>query len=1205
MRLSFYILIFISFNLLSINQTFSQCANTCGPNLVPNGDFETPSINCSGTISELFYNYTSLEHWYGTDEWSCYPQPPSDCNAGSTPDYHNSNCNGSANDVGCGSGNGAIGLFTSTNVEGQLVFGGTVSQNREYVQVKLNTPLEAGKQYCASMVVKSSYPSPINVSSDGIGMWFTDQKVNIDTQNSGEQFIGPGSIINASAQVQNPPGNIIDSTCTIVSGTFCANGGEEWLVIGNFLEDVNMSTNDPLGFFLTPNYMVIDDVNVQTVCEPNPSLSISNNSIYCGTPINVEVTDTDPTANFEWLSPTNFTSNTSTGPFTDTPQDDTDYTVVVTTDNGCGTIFFDTLTASVLVECGPEIELNLTSDTICQGSCTDINAIISSGQSPYTISWSHGISNGAGPHSVCPTNTTTYQATVTDANGDSKDTTITVYVGSPDSTYQLHPICDGSSITLYGTTYNSNGVYSETFTNIYGCDSIEYNEVVVLPSESNINITSTNLTDCNLSNGTISFSGLIPDSTYSISYDNNGVVGPNNYTANSSGEITVSGLDIGSYTDFTISILGCSTTLTDQVTITSPNTPSVSAGSDIETCENESITLSVTPSTGETVTWDNGVTNGIPFNPPADTTIYTVTLTNASGCTATDEVMVVAKPLPSIDAGQNNDICEGASTTLTANGGISYVWSPAAGLNTTTGSTVIANPSSTTTYTVTGTGSNGCENTDQITVNINPLPNIDAGSDEIICQGESINISATGGNNYSWSPATGLNTTSGNSVMSTPTNTQTYTVTGTDANGCSNSDQITITVNPLPTVNTIQDTAICEESSIMINAHGADTYVWSPSTGLNTTVGATVEASPSNTQTYTVTGTDNNGCENTDQVTITLNQNPTLNIGQDITACEGEEVILNINGNDTYSWSQGVNNGIPFTPSLGTNTYTVTAIDQNGCETIDSIKVTVYENANASIFTNDSLGCAPFTVEFSSGSSNPGEQCFWGLGDGTTITGCGTISHTFENPGTYDISLTQIHGATNCSNSITEENLIIVGEVPVASFNYSPHNPSEENPLVQFVNQSSAANSYIWTFNDSTQSNETDPTHLFPDESGVYEVQLIASSNAGCNDTTDLKIFIDESLRYYVPNTFTPDDNSHNDMFLPIMTSGFDPMNYKMMIFNRWGELIFETQNPLFGWDGKYKDKIVPDGTYIWILEFRDNNTEEIIIDKGHVNLVR
>src|SRR5690554_6527605 len=967
----------VIFNFTNINHSYAQCNNVCGPNLVPNGDFETPSSNCADTISELFENYTSLEHWYGTDEWSCYPQPPIDCNAGSTPDYHNSNCNGSANDVGCGSGNGALGLFTSTNIEGRKVFGGTVSQNREYAQVKLNTPLEAGKQYCASMLVKSSYPSPINVSADGIGMWFTDQKVNIDTQNNGQQFIGPGSLINAVAQVENPPGNIIDSTCTIVSGTFCANGGEEWLVIGNFLEDINLSTNDPLGLFLTPNYMIIDDVNVQAICEPNPVLNVSNSSIYCGTPINVEVTDTDPTANFEWLSPTNFTSNTSAGPFTDTPQDDTDYTVVVKTDNGCGNIFSDTLTSSVLVDCGPEIELDLTSDTICIGSCTDIYATISGGLAPYTISWNQGISNGPGPHIICPTSTTTYQATVTDANGHSKDTSITLYVGTPDSIYQLHSICAGSSITLYGTTYTANGIYPETFTNIYGCDSIEYNEVVVLPSETNINIIKKNLTDCSLSDGTITFTGLIPDSTYSISYDNNGVIGPNNYIANSFGEITISGLDIGVYTDFMISIQGCSTTLTDQITITSPNTPTVSAGSDIEICENETITLSVTPGAGETISWNNGVTNGVPFTPSSDTTIYTVSLTNTSGCIATDEVMVVAKPLPSIDA------------------------------------------------------------------------------------------------------------------------------------------------------------------------------------------------------------------------------------GQDMIICEGQETILEINGNDNYFWNQGVSNGVPFTPTIGTTSYVVTAIDENGCEAIDSLNISVIENADVSIFTNDSVGCAPFTVEFSSGSSNPGEQCLWELGDGTTITGCGTISHTFENPGTYDISLTQIHGATNCSNSITEENLIIVGEVPVASFNYSPHNPSEENPLVQFVNQSSAANSYIWTFNDSTQSNETDPTHLFPDESGVYEVQLIASSNAGCSDTSNLKIFIDESLRYYIPNTFTPDGNGDNDYFLPIMTSGFDPSDYKLTIFNRWGELIFESHNPFLGWDGKYKDKIVPDGTYIWILEFRDNNTEEKIKDKGHVNLIR
>ena len=185
----------------------------------------------------------------------------------------------------------------------------------------------------------------------------------------------------------------------------------------------------------------------------------------------------------------------------------------------------------------------------------------------------------------------------------------------------------------------------------------------------------------------------------------------------------------------------------------------------------------------------------------------------------------------------------------------------------------------TATVDVTATDDQGCTGSPmQFTVTINDLPSVSTNlSSPEICLGSGIEITASGAQDYVWSPSAGLSSTTGATVTADPTTTTTYTVTGTDINGCTNSTLVTVTVNPPPTI-TISPASvtICEGASTTLTASGADTYAWSPAAGLSATTGSTVTASPSNTTTYTVTGTDSNGCENTQTVTVTVNTPPTL-----------------------------------------------------------------------------------------------------------------------------------------------------------------------------------------------------------------------------------------------------------------------------------------------------------------------------------------
>ncbi|MBK8108932.1 MAG: hypothetical protein IPK46_00605 [Saprospiraceae bacterium] len=206
---------------------------------------------------------------------------------------------------------------------------------------------------------------------------------------------------------------------------------------------------------------------------------------------------------------------------------------------------------------------------------------------------------------------------------------------------------------------------------------------------------------------------------------------------------------------------------------------------------------------------------------PTVTTTYTVTVTDSKGCTSTDAVVVTVNPLPSVDAGADREICYGFSSTLTAIGsggtpGYTYLWSNGA----TTASTSVS-PIVTTTYTVTVTDSKGCTSTDAVVVTVNPLPSVDAGADREICYGLSSTLTAVGsggtpGYTYLWSNGA---TTASTSVS--PSVTTTYIVTVTDSKGCTSTDAVVVTVNPLPSVDAGADTEICYGFSSTLTAIGS------------------------------------------------------------------------------------------------------------------------------------------------------------------------------------------------------------------------------------------------------------------------------------------------------------------------------------------------------------------------------------------------
>jgi hypothetical protein len=364
---------------------------------------------------------------------------------------------------------------------------------------------------------------------------------------------------------------------------------------------------------------------------------------------------------------------------------------------------------------------------------------------------------------------------------------------------------------------------------------------------------------------------------------------------------------------------------TDQVVVNVNALPTVNAGNDQTVCAGTAVTLS--GNGANTYSWNNSVSNGVAFTPTASTT-YTVTGTNtATGCSNTDQVVVNVNALPTVNAGNDQTICAGTSVTLAGSGANTYAWNN--GVN----NGVAFTPAITTTYTVTGTNtSTGCVNTDQVVVNVNALPTVNAGNDQTICAGTSVTLAGAGANTYVWN--NGVN----NGIAFTPAITTTYTVTGINTStGCANTDQVVVNVNALPTVNAGNDQTVCAGTSVTLVGSGANTYAWN--NGVNNGVAFT----PATTTTYTVTGTNTStGCVNTDQVLVTVNALPTVSAGSDQELCQGQSTSLFGTGADVYTWSNNVTNGVGFIPTA-TQDYNVSGTtNANGCVNFDTVTVTVH-----------------------------------------------------------------------------------------------------------------------------------------------------------------------------------------------------------------------------------------------------------------------
>lgn len=481
----------------------------------------------------------------------------------------------------------------------------------------------------------------------------------------------------------------------------------------------------------------------------------------------------------------------------------------------------------------------------------------------------------------------------------------------------------------------------------------------------------------------------------------------------------------------------------DNVTVTVNDNPQADAGTDTTICLGETITLTATG--GTSYLWNTGETTATITISPNATTTYSVEVFE-NNCSDIDQVTVTVNDIPTVDAGVDVTINEGESTTLTASGADTYLWSTGE-----TSATISVTPNSTTTYSVTGYV-NGCESTDEVIVTVNIETVVaDAGENVTICSGESTVLVASGGTTYLWS--TGETT---QSITVSPATTTTYTVTAFNAaQTLSDSDDVIVTVNDLPVVDAGNDVTIIENDSTTLTATGADTYQWS--TGETT---ASITVSPNSTTTYTVTGFLN-GCEATDVVTVTVNlESVTADAGENVSICFGESTTLTATGGSSYLWSTGETTASIIVSPNSTTEYSVTAYNTNQTASdIDSVTVTVND------LPNTFAGNDVTIIE----------------GESTTLTASGANTYVWSTgatSATIQVSpeITTVYSVTGFSNGceFTDEVTVIV-----EPFEFTASAGGDQVICQGYATTLTASegDSYLWSTGETTQSITVNPSN--------------------------------------------------------------------------------------------------------------------------------
>jgi predicted transcriptional regulator len=655
--------------------------------------------------------------------------------------------------------------------------------------------------------------------------------------------------------------------------------------------------------------------------DPLPVVSVTNDTAICE----------GSTVSLSAFGGTTYLWSTSatTATISVTPTATTKYYVTVTGSGNCTSL--DSVTVSV--NPAPTATISGT-NLICEGSSTTLTA---SGGTAFT--WSNAATTSA--INVSPLTTTTYTVTISDANGCTATASETITV-NPAPTVTLgsfSPVCEGSSAFALsgglpaGGTYSGIGVNNAQFDpSVSGVGTFkvyyDYTDGVGCSSRDSSTITVDPLPVVSLTNDT----AICEGSTVSLSAS-----GGTTYLWSTSATTATISVTPTATTKYYVTVTGSGNcTSLDSVTVSVNPAPTATISGTNLICEGSSTTL--TASGGTAFTWSNAATTSAINVSPLTTTTYTVTISDANGCTATASEIVTVNTAPTVTLGSFSPVCEGSSA-FALSGGL-----PAGGTYSGIGvNNAQFDPS------VSGVGTFkvyydytdgvGCSSRDSSTITVDPLPVVSLTNDTAICEGSTVSLSASGGTTYLWSTSATTAT-----ISVTPTATTKYYVTVTGSGNCSSIDSVTVSVSALPTLSTSGATSICLGDTIQLSAtSSATTYLWST----NETT-PSISVSPLNTTQYIVQTSNGLNCTVSDTITVTVNTGILLNIGPDVIldATNNTSVTYSARAGFTrYLWqdnSTGRSLTVNYDPAKsGTNdTISVIAFNSTGCPSVDTAIVT-------------------------------------------------------------------------------------------------------------------------------------------------------------------------------------------------------------------------------------------------------------------------
>lgn len=446
----------------------------------------------------------------------------------------------------------------------------------------------------------------------------------------------------------------------------------------------------------------------------------------------------------------------------------------------------------------------------------------------------------------------------------------------------------------------------------------------------------------------------------------------------------------------------------------------------------------------------------------------------------------------------------------------------------------------------------------------------------------------------------------------------TYSVCSRTALGCGICQTVSLVSPPQVVLTVSNDTTICENgtANLIATATGGSTFdfIWDFTPDLN----GNQSVSPTANTTFTVYAENENGCQSPSQ-TIAVSLFPPLSgtISLFDTICPGfsSDLLATASGGIgdpyTFTWSTGDvftgigANQISVSPSVTTN-YTLTVTD--GCETtplVLSTNVHVAPLPVPSLTVLNPNQCEPAVFEIVNTTPNT-LNSYWLVNGNQEFVNQNTVVTWDLWAGYYDVQLI-ITSTDGCIDSTTFTDILHVDPIPIANFGWSPNPVLMFNTQVNFTNLSFNGSTYQWFFEEGSPSTSTDtnPTVLFPDGlEGTYDVTLITTSDLGCSDTASIPLIVLPEVLMYAPNTFTPDGDEYNQNWR-IHIVGIDVYDFECLIFDRWGEVIWENHVPESGWDGTYKGENCPTGTYTWVVRAKDLLNDGQYTYNGHVTLLK